>query len=1019
MNKSDKKFELFAPMNGVLIPIEKVPDPTFSEKMVGDGISIDPLEGVLRAPCSGEVAMIHRNSHAITIKTDSDIEILLHIGLDTVKLNGDGFTTKVSVGDSVNVGDELILFDMKKVASNAPSLLTQVIVSTMDKIDRIEPVKATKISSGDKVCTVYFKENSTEVVEKVFSEIELVAPLSGVIVPIENVPDPVFSEKMVGDGISIDPTDSLLLAPCSGEVTFIHKSNHAVTITADSGIDIVVHIGLETVSLKGSGFTLKTKLGQKVSPGDPLIEFDPEYLATNAKSLLTQIVVTNMERVEKMIPASGVISAGDPLCKVILNSESGSKESAQSGETVKSNPISLVNPTGLHARPAAVLATLAKQFTSSIELKVEDRKANAKSITSIMKLNTTHGDSVTLVATGSDSKEAIAAIVPQLESGLGDEGCKPAPVQASTEVTEESAPAPRIDSGDPGTLLGVAASAGIATGTIFQITSSDISVPETGGSIADERKRVEVAIDSAKSQLEALRSRLHAEGNAPKAAIFAAHMELLEDPDLQEIVEASIVNSKSAEYAWKSSYEQQSKELAALNNELLAERANDMVDVGRRVLSIITGEEIKETQFPEGSILVAEDLTPSMTATLDPSIVRGFCTTRGGATSHVAILARSLGIPAVAGINPAALELKNGQMVVVDGTKGNLKTDPSETYIKNVETVQKKIKLREATELESAKEIAITTDNYQMEVVGNVGKPSEAEKILSLGGEGVGLLRSEFIFMDRATAPTEDEQYEAYKSVAESVGKDSRVVIRTLDVGGDKPLAYLPLPKEENPFLGERGIRVGLNRPELLRIQLRALLRASAHGNIHIMFPMIGIMQELIDAKAILEEERIKLGVDPVPTGIMIEVPSAALLADQFAKEVDFFSIGTNDLTQYTLAMDRGHPLLAAKLDGLHPAVLKLIKLTTEAAHANGKWAGICGGLGGDPQAVPILLGLGVDELSVSIPSIPAVKAQIRSLSKSDCEELAKRALEAISSEEVRGISPNPYSSEMQLDEEK
>ena len=294
----------------------------------------------------------------------------------------------------------------------------------------------------------------------------------------------------------------------------------------------------------------------------------------------------------------------------------------------------------------------------------------------------------------------------------------------------------------------------------------------------------------------------------------------------------------------------------------------------------------------------------------------------------------------------------------------------------------------------------------------DVIEPSEAKVIPTLGGEGVGLLRSEFLFLDRTTSPTEDEQFEIYKEVLESVNSNDRVVIRTLDVGGDKPLSYLPLPKEDNPFLGERGIRVGLNRPEILRTQLRALLRASIYGNLHIMFPMIGDILEFREAKEILEEERKKLNINYVPTGIMIEVPSAAILANIFAKEVDFFSVVTNDLTQYTMAMDRGHPKLAKKSDGLHPAVLSMIKLSVEAAHREGKWVGVCGGLAGDSQAVPILLGLGVDELSVSIPVIPAVKAQIRKLSMEENRKLADKALSLSTFEEVRSISPNPYSNE-------
>ena len=296
-----------------------------------------------------------------------------------------------------------------------------------------------------------------------------------------------------------------------------------------------------------------------------------------------------------------------------------------------------------------------------------------------------------------------------------------------------------------------------------------------------------------------------------------------------------------------------------------------------------------------------------------------------------------------------------------------------------------------------------------MEVAGNIGGLAEAEQVSGLGGEGVGLLRSEFLFMERSTAPNEDEQFESYKAIAAVLGPERPLIIRTLDVGGDKPLVYLPIPREDNPFLGERGLRIGLDRPEILRTQLRAILRASAFGKVRVMFPMVGLLSELRDAKAILEEERQRLGVGPIETGIMVEIPAAAIMAAQFAREVDFFSVGTNDLTQYTLAMDRGHPKLAPKVDGLNPAVLRLISWTVEAAHAQGKWVGVCGGIASDPQAVPLLIGLGVDELSVSLPTIPSIKAQIRGLRRHECQALARRALTLENGADIRALCPDPF----------
>jgi len=406
-------------------------------------------------------------------------------------------------------------------------------------------------------------------------------------------------------------------------------------------------------------------------------------------------------------------------------------------------------------------------------------------------------------------------------------------------------------------------------------------------------------------------------------------------------------------------------------------------------------------------VLIAEDLTPSDTASLDRTKVVGFCTTGGGASSHVAILARSLDIPAVAGIEPHALDIPDGTRVILDGAKGTLRMNVTEEEVESIRRRQAKHAARRAIELSHKDEPAVTTDGHHVDVVANIGGLDDAIESMTKGAEGVGLLRSEFVFLGRKTAPNEDEQAAIYTDIAKALKPGQPLVIRTLDVGGDKPLPYLPIAPEENPFLGERGIRVGLDRPEILRTQARAILRAASAGaKVQVMFPMVATIEDFRLAKAIFEEERARLGADPVPVGIMVEVPSVAVMAPQFAAEVDFFSVGTNDLTQYTLAMDRGHPKLAPQVDGLNPAVLGLIAQAVKAAHAAFRWVGVCGGIASDPQAVPLLVGLGVDELSVSIPAIPAVKAQIRSLSLKDCQDLAAQALTQSSAADVRALVP-------------
>jgi phosphoenolpyruvate-protein phosphotransferase len=836
----------------------------------------------------------------------------------------------------------------------------------------------------------------------------LQAPLSGQLVPIERVPDPVFSQKMVGDGIAVDPISQSLLAPCDGEIVMLHPANHALTLVTAEGIEVLMHIGLDTINLKGSGFSPHIKTGDRVKSGAALIDFDADYVATHAKSLLSMIVVTNPEKVAAFERGSDSVTAGKD---VVLELQLAVEEVAaapEAGALVTSEALLIANTAGLHARPAAVLANVAKKYTSDVWLQRGDARANAKSVTSLMNLDVRYNDKVNLVAEGPDAQDAVDTLVPLILSGLGEEGA-PAPAPASRIVPEIARPAPVRRSEDPNVLLGVTASPGFAVGTIFQVRHQDLAVAETADDPQAEILKLADAKETSRRQLEALQYQLHGQADANKAAIFAAHEEVLDDPELEDMVDSAILKGKSAAFAWQQMIDTQAGQLAKMNNALLAARAADMRDVGQRVMQNLTGIGPRKIDAPANSILVAEDLTPSDTANLDRTKVLGFCTTLGSATSHAAIIARSLDIPAVAGIEPRALEIPNGTPVILDGTRASLRLNPSVEEMARLQARQEKLATKKKADLENAAAPAITTDGCQVEVVANIGGLSDAMNGVQLGGEGVGLLRTEFLFQDRDTAPTEDEQCQAYSEITQTLGPNRPLVIRTLDVGGDKPLSYLPIAKEENPFLGERGVRVGLNRPEVLRTQLRAVLRAASTGKVLVMFPMVATLNEWRAAKAMFDEERAKLGAGPIPVGIMVEIPAAAVMAEQFARDADFFSIGTNDLTQYTLAMDRGHPKLAPQVDALNPAVLQLIALTVQGAEQHGKWVGVCGGIASDPQAVPILIGLGVSELSVSVPAIPAIKAQIRTLSLADCQALAQKALSLDTAAAVRELVPDPW----------
>jgi phosphocarrier protein FPr/phosphocarrier protein len=762
--------------------------------------------------------------------------------------------------------------------------------------------------------------------------------------------------------------------------------------------------------LRGDGFSPRVAMGDKVKVGQPVIGFDADKVARNARSLLTEIVIANFERVDRMTPGTGMVEAGRSVILELtlkdgagangasgraapgITVAGGATDGAATGAEAQSDGIPLPNPAGLHARPAAVLAAAAKTFASQIQLIRGDDKVNAKSLVAIMGLSTKRGDIVTVKATGPDADKAVAALASLIKEGCGEKpGEEPLPAAKPAEPA-------RAVSADANEIPGVPASPGLAIGRIFQYRHDVVEVDRQGGAAADERRKFDRALAEASTQIEELKGHM---SDPAKAKILDAHKELLEDPDLLNLALDGIAGGSSAAYSWREAFTRYAKQLESLDNPLLRERATDIRDVGRRVLGLLAGVKQERIEVPQDAILVAEDLAPSDIASIDRERVLGFCTTSGGATSHVAIIARSFGIPAICGIDESALHLDNGAQVLLDGARGTLRRNPNEAEVARAREQIAQHAERRRQELSTAMQPAQTRDGHRIEVVANIRNADDARAAVEVGGEGVGLLRSEFLFDERDQAPGEDEQAAAYGAVAEVLGRGRPLVIRTLDVGGDKPLSYLPLPKEENPFLGLRGIRVSLDQPDMFRTQLRAILRAAPLADLHIMFPMVASLDELRAAKRILAEEQSATHAS-VKVGIMVEVPSAAIQADILAAECDFFSIGTNDLTQYTLAMDRGHPKLARQADGLHPAVLRMIKLTTDGAKKHGKWVGVCGGIASDLIAVPVLIGLGVKELSVTVPTIPAIKAAIGRLTLAECQALADEVLALGTAEQVR-----------------
>jgi phosphoenolpyruvate-protein phosphotransferase (PTS system enzyme I) len=558
-------------------------------------------------------------------------------------------------------------------------------------------------------------------------------------------------------------------------------------------------------------------------------------------------------------------------------------------------------------------------------------------------------------------------------------------------------------------LNGIAASNGIAIAKAYRLVEPDMSFQKkTISDASAEVLRFRSALDVSKSELASIRDRAEQELGRDKAAIFEAHLLVLSDPELITPIEDKINSDKvNAESALKETSDFFIQMFEQMDNEYMRERAADIRDVTKRVLShLLNVQMLNPSMITEEVIIIAEDLTPSDTAQLNRNYVKGFTTDIGGRTSHSAIMARSMEIPAVVGTKIATKSVQNGDLIVVDGLKGEVHVNPTEEIIHHYKQVHAQYQKQKEEWAKLVNEKTITKDGHQVELAANIGTPKDLKGVIENGGEAVGLYRTEFLYMGRTQLPTEEEQYQAYREVLEGMnGKP--VVVRTLDIGGDKELPYLELPKELNPFLGFRAIRLCLEEQDIFRTQLRALLRASVFGQLKIMFPMIATLDEFRQGKAILEEEKqnlIRHGVEvseKIELGIMVEIPSTAVLADQFAKEVDFFSIGTNDLIQYTMAADRMNERVSYLYQPYNPSILRLIKTVIDAAHKEGKWAGMCGEMAGDETAIPILIGLGLDEFSMSATSILKARSQIRHLSKQNLENLAQQVLQMRTTEEV------------------
>jgi phosphotransferase system enzyme I (PtsI) len=558
-------------------------------------------------------------------------------------------------------------------------------------------------------------------------------------------------------------------------------------------------------------------------------------------------------------------------------------------------------------------------------------------------------------------------------------------------------------------IKGVAASPGIAIAKAYRLQQPMAALQRKSVSDAgSEKQRLRDAVEAARTDIDRIRERTLEKLGAQKAEIFEAHLFLLDDPDLidaaMDMIDSDGVDAAYALHEVSSSI---IEVLQSMDNELLRERAADVKDVAGRVISKLEGRGHSAlSELNEETILIANDMAPSDTAQLDLNYVRGFVTEIGSRTSHSAIMARSLELPAVVGAGADAAQIETGVMVILDAVAGDVIVDPSDSQLQEYEARKRNYEEYKLRMQQYVNSPSVTADGHAVELASNIGGVEDLEKVLASGSDAIGLFRTEFLYMGRSNFPSEEEQYTVYKHVLEKMS-GKRVVIRTLDIGGDKELPYLKLPKEANPFLGLRAVRLCLDRQDLFRTQLRALLRASAHGQLAIMFPMIAVLSELREAKRILAEERAALESEGVPlssaleVGIMVEIPAAALAADVLAKEVDFFSIGTNDLIQYTMAADRMNESVAYLYQPHHPSILRLVNIVIQAAKSNGKWAGMCGEMAGDSAAIPLLLGMGLHEFSMSASSVLPARELVSRLSRQEWAVLAEEALGMGTQQEV------------------
>jgi multiphosphoryl transfer protein len=765
----------------------------------------------------------------------------------------------------------------------------------------------------------------------------------------------------------------------------------------------------------GDGVLVLMDLGSAVLSAETALDFlTPEQRES--------VLLCEAPLVEGAVAAAVAARLGGPLAEVAKEARGGLQgKVAQlgAGEPAAPGPagtpapleegltlrLDIRNPLGLHARPAARFVQTAAGFDANVQvmnLTSGRGPASGRSLNGLATLGIRQGHEILVSAHGPQAAAALDALAALAKRDFDEQA---APAAPAAPVVPPAAPAVAGQA-----LTGLPGAPGIVSGPARHFRPLDPEIPTgSSGDPEAEWNALTRALEQVRTEIRATRDSVAARAGDYSAAIFDAHLLFLDDEALLGPARHAIFDDgKNAAEAWHEAAEAVAADYRALDDEYLQARAEDLTGVARQVVAALTGTAATGTLSASG-IVVAADLTPADTASLDRELALGIATAAGSPTSHSAILARSLGIPAAVGLGEGLLSVPEGTELLLDGDAGTVHLEPDAELAAEYKRRSAEREQAARSARAAASEPAITLDGRRIEVVANIGSPDDVPAAIENGAEGVGLLRTEFLFLERDSMPSEDEQVAAYTSIAKGL-QGRPLILRTLDVGADKPLPYLPQRPEANPFLGVRGIRLALEQPELLETQLRAVLRTAAEHPLKVMFPMVATLEEYRQAKAVLADVRSGLERAGAPTpdelevGVMIEVPAAALAAEQFAPEVDFFSLGTNDLTQYTMAAERGNASVAGLADGLHPSVLRLIGIVAEAASGHGKWAGVCGELASDPVAVPVLIGLEVAELSANATAIPAVKQAVRAIDSEAARELAEHALELSSAAEVRKL---------------